>query len=51
MVGGQEFPGLRPAKLSLAERPPLSPVQAFGICLPLAKVSTSIWWAFSPMEV
>jgi hypothetical protein len=51
MVGGQDPPGSRPTRLSLMERPPLSPVQASGICLPLAGVSTSICWAFSPMEV
>jgi hypothetical protein len=50
MVGGQDPPRSRPARLSLVERP-LSPVQAFGICLPLAGVSASIWWDFSPMEV
>jgi hypothetical protein len=50
--GGRERPpGSRPAKLSLVECPPLSPVEASGICLPLAGVSTSIWWAFIPMEV
>jgi hypothetical protein len=51
MVGGKDPPGSRPARLSLVERPPLSPVQASGICLPLAGVSTSIWWDFIPMEV
>jgi hypothetical protein len=51
MVGGKDPPGSRPAKMSLVERPPLSPVQASGICLPLAGVSTSIWWDFIPMEV
>jgi hypothetical protein len=47
MVGGKDPPRSRPPKLSLVERPPLSPVQASGICLPLAGVSTSIWWAFN----
>jgi hypothetical protein len=51
MVGGQDPHGSRPTKLSLVERPPLSLVQTSGICLPLAGVSTSIWWDFSPMEV
>jgi hypothetical protein len=51
MVGGQDPPRSRPARLPLMERPPLSPVQASGICLPLARVSTSIWWDFSPIEV
>jgi hypothetical protein len=37
--------------MSLVERPPLSLVQASSICLPLAGVSTSIWWDFIPMEV
>jgi hypothetical protein len=44
-------PGSRPARLSLVERSPLSPMQAFDMCLPLVGVSTSIWWDFSPMEV
>jgi hypothetical protein len=49
--GKARSPRSRPAKVSLVERPPLSSVQASGICLPLARVSTSIWWDFSPMEV
>jgi hypothetical protein len=44
-------PGSRPARLSLVERPPLSLVQTSDLSLPLAGVSTSIWWDFSPMEV
>jgi hypothetical protein len=51
MVGGQDPPGSKPAKVSLVERPPFSLVQASGISLPLVGVSTSIWWAFSPMEI
>jgi hypothetical protein len=51
MVGGQDPPGSRPAKVPLVERPPFSLVQASGIPLPLDRVSTSIWWPFSPMEV
>jgi hypothetical protein len=51
MLGGQDTPGSRPTKLSLVERTPLSPVQASGICFPLAGISASIWWDFSPMEV
>jgi hypothetical protein len=50
MVGGKDPPGSRPARLSPVERPPLSPVQASGICLPLVGVSPSILWDFSPME-
>jgi hypothetical protein len=49
---GREIPpGSRPVRLSLVECPPLSLVQASGMCLPLARVSTSIWWDFIPMEV
>jgi hypothetical protein len=44
-------PGSRLAKVPLVERPSFSPVQASGICLPLAGVSASTWWDFSPMEV
>jgi hypothetical protein len=51
MVGGQDPRGSRPARLSLMELPLISLVQSSGICLPLDGVSTSIWWAFSPMEV
>jgi hypothetical protein len=50
-VGGPDPPRSRPARLSLVERPPLSPVQASDMCLPLVGVSTSIWLDFSPMEV
>jgi hypothetical protein len=42
MVGGKDPPGFRPTKLSLVERPPLSPVQASGICLPLAGISVAV---------
>jgi hypothetical protein len=51
MVGGKDPPRSRPAKVPLVERPPFSLVQASGIPLPLAGVTTSIWWDFSPMEV
>jgi hypothetical protein len=44
-------PRSKPAKVPLVERPPFSLVQAFDISLPLAGVSASIWWDFSPMEV
>jgi hypothetical protein len=51
MVGGKDPPGSRPAKVPLVERPPFSLVQASSISLPLAGVSASILWDFSPMEV
>jgi hypothetical protein len=51
MVGGKDPPRSRPSKVPLVEHPPFSLVQASGIPLPLAGVSTSLWWAFSPMEV
>jgi hypothetical protein len=38
-------------KVSLVERPSFSLVQAPGVSLHLAGVTTSIWWDFSPMEV
>jgi hypothetical protein len=43
--------GSRPTRLSLVEHPPLSLVQASDMCLPLAGVSTFVWWDFIPMEV
>jgi hypothetical protein len=51
MVGGQDPPRSRLANMPLVEHPPFSLVQASGISLPLAGVSASIWWPFSPMEV
>jgi hypothetical protein len=51
MVGGKYPPRFRPAKVPLVECPPFSLVQAFGISLPLDRVSAYIWWAFIPMEV
>jgi hypothetical protein len=50
--GGRERPPRsRPAKVSLVEHPPFSPVQASGIPPPLVGVTTPIWWDFIPMEV
>jgi hypothetical protein len=43
--------GSRPARLPLVKHHPLSLVQSPDLSLPLAVVSTSIWWDFSPMEV
>jgi hypothetical protein len=51
MVEGKDPHRSRPAKVSLVERPPFSLVQASGIPMPLAGVTTSIWWDFSSMKV
>jgi hypothetical protein len=48
---GHNPPRSKPARLSLVKRPPLSLVQSSDLSLPLAGVSASIWWDFSPMEV
>ena len=48
---GHNPPGYTLAKLPLVERPPLLRCKLSDLSLPPAGVSTSIWWAFSPMEV
>jgi hypothetical protein len=48
---GTTPPGYRSAQLPLVKHPPLPRCKSSDLSLLPAGVSTSIWWALSPMEV